>query len=445
MINIPKETYKNILEKIHDDIIIIDYDLNILFSNINSKKNTINLDTKNLKNILSNSSVNKFKNRLNKFKNKKIQFNIDCLNKTSYRVSIIKINNFNSDYIICVIDNITEIQKNEKIKNCIYKISESIYETNDLQSLYKEIHLSLSEVINTNNFYISFADWENQTLSFPYYVDEKDENPNKRSFENGLTEYVIKKDESLLLNDLSNNDLIVKNKIKIKGTIAQNWLGVPLKLPNGKIMGMICSQSYNTKDRFNDDDKDIFQYVSNQIALAIKRKKEDINIHKQAHYDQLTGLTNKGLFYDRLDLALHHAKRQDEVIAIMFLDIDDFKFINDNYGHNIGDKLLKDIGTRIKDTVRKGDTVCRWGGDEFTFMLPSINNIDGIFSLCKRLLKNKMNDFIIDQNKISITASIGIALFPQHGKTADKLINCADKAMYKAKKGGKNNYYLFGS
>ena len=116
-----------------------------------------------------------------------------------------------------------------------------------------------------------------------------------------------------------------KNNINLSGTKCNNWLGVPLKLTNGKTIGMIGIQSYDININFNEEDKRILHFVSDQIAMAIKRKIDDIQIHKQAHYDQLTGLTNKALFHDRLEHAIEHARRHDEVIAVLFIDLDNFK------------------------------------------------------------------------------------------------------------------------
>ena len=177
--------------------------------------------------------------------------------------------------------------------------------------------------------------------------------------------------------------------------------------------------------------------------MAIRKKTDEISMHNQAHYDHLTGLTNKGMFNDRLEIAIHQAERNEEVIAVLFLDIDDFKNINDTYGHSFGDELLQQIGILLKESVRKGDTVSRWGGDEFAIILPSIKNISGIDNLCNRILYNKLNHITVSNKKLSITASIGISLYPNNSKNLKKIIDYADRAMYKAKNSGKNNFCYF--
>ena len=131
-------------------------------------------------------------------------------------------------------------------------------------------------------------------------------------FSNGLTDYVIKTGKSLHLDSKTFDKTVKKNKISIIGTKCKYWIGIPLKLTNGKIIGMFGIQSYNNKNIFNYNDLKLLEMISNQIAMSIKRKKDDINIHKQAHYDHLTGLTNKSLFYDRFELAIHQAEREEE-------------------------------------------------------------------------------------------------------------------------------------
>jgi len=177
--------------------------------------------------------------------------------------------------------------------------------------------------------------------------------------------------------------------------------------------------------------------------MAIKRKVDDIKIHKQAHYDDLTGLTNKALFYDRLEHAIHSANRKDELIAVLFIDLDNFKYVNDSMGHDVGDKLLKIVANKLSESVRKGDTVSRWGGDEFTILTPNVKRISGIFKLCERILNENFKNIVIEGQELHITGSIGISLYPQDGETADILIKNADAAMYKSKELGKNQFHLY--
>ena len=448
--NVDLEKYKHIIESLHEGIIIHDKDFNILY--INKFMSDIlgysikELSSLNILDILDEKNQNIIKiNSIDIEENKSYDLKIITKNKTFKYIRLTSSLYIDNDveYKLCICEDITSIHREETVKSCIYKISEAIHDVDDLQSLYKEIHYILSEVTNTNNFYIALVDWENEILTFPYFVDEFDKPPKPRKLENGLTEYVLRSEESILLNHELYLKLVKNKSIDVRGSDSKNWLGVPLKLTNGKTIGMIGIQSYKKDIFFTEEDLKILLFVSDQIAMAIKRKIDDIKIHKQAHYDQLTGLTNKALFHDRLEHAIDNAKRHDEVLAVLFIDLDNFKYVNDSMGHSAGDKLIKLISKRLEQCVRKGDTVSRWGGDEFTVLLPSIKRITGIYKLCNRILNESFTDVVIEGQELRITASIGIALYPQDGEDADKLISNADAAMYNSKNMGKNQYNLF--
>tara|TARA_Y100000996_G_scaffold82997_1_gene57067 strand:- start:2539 stop:4692 length:2154 start_codon:yes stop_codon:yes gene_type:complete len=448
--NVDLEKYKHIIESLHEGIIIHDKDFNILY--INKFMSDIlgysikELNSLNILDILDETNQNIIKiNSIDIEENKSYDLKIITKNKTFKYIRLTSSLYIDNDveYKLCICEDITSIHREETVKSCIYKISEAIHDVDDLQSLYKEIHYILSEVTNTNNFYIALVDWENEILTFPYFVDEFDKPPKPRKLENGLTEYVLRSEESILLNHELYLKLVKNKSIDVRGSDSKNWLGVPLKLTNGKTIGMIGIQSYKKDIFFTEEDLKILLFVSDQIAMAIKRKIDDIKIHKQAHYDQLTGLTNKALFHDRLEHAIDNAKRHDEVLAVLFIDLDNFKYVNDSMGHSAGDKLIKLISKRLEQCVRKGDTVSRWGGDEFTVLLPSIKRITGIYKLCNRILNESFTDVVIEGQELRITASIGIALYPQDGEDADKLISNADAAMYNSKNMGKNQYNLF--
>ena len=144
------------------------------------------------------------------------------------------------------------------------------------------------------------------------------------------------------------------------------------------------------------------------------------------------------LLSDRVTLAIAHAKREGGKFAVMFFDLDGFKQVNDNHGHRSGDLLLQVVAARLQPCLREGDTLARIGGDEFVFLLPNIHNTKEVKKIAIKLLREINKDFEVDGTKLSLTASIGIALYPDNGKTLDELINGADKAMYFIKNGNKN-------
>lgn len=169
----------------------------------------------------------------------------------------------------------------------------------------------------------------------------------------------------------------------------------------------------------------------------------DEHLQHLALYDELTGIPNRSLFVDHFQTAIAHTRRAGTQLAICFLDIDNFKPINDKFGHEIGDKLLIDVGKRITDSIRKQDTVSRQGGDEFAILLNDIDSDEQLAQSIKRIHSTITQPYLIDGFKHNITVSTGITLFPDDDGDIDTLIRHADQAMYSAKLAGKNRYHLF--
>jgi diguanylate cyclase (GGDEF)-like protein/PAS domain S-box-containing protein len=175
-----------------------------------------------------------------------------------------------------------------------------------------------------------------------------------------------------------------------------------------------------------------------------ERKIAEDTINFQAYHDLLTNLPNRALLRDRLSLAISQAKREDEMLAVMFLDLDRFKNINDSLGHVVGDELLQQVSTRLKSCVREGDTLARFGGDEFTLLLPKIaKGKEDVSKIAEKINEVLKDPFTVDNNELYVSASIGIAIYPRDGTDMDSLIKHADIAMYNVKDTGKNNYRFY--
>ena len=175
-----------------------------------------------------------------------------------------------------------------------------------------------------------------------------------------------------------------------------------------------------------------------------ERKQAEETINFQAYHDLLTKLPNRALLRDRLSLAISHAKRDNEKLAVMFLDLDRFKNINDSLGHMIGDELLQQVSMRLKECIREGDTLARFGGDEFTLLLPRITHErKDAAMLADKITGALKQPFLIDGHELYVSTSIGIALYPQDGTQIDTLIKHADIAMYHVKGQGKNGYQFY--
>ncbi len=191
-----------------------------------------------------------------------------------------------------------------------------------------------------------------------------------------------------------------------------------------------------------DDDGKVSQYIAVFSDIS-DRKEVENKMAYMAQHDFLTGLPNRMMFLDRLTQAIAHAARERRKVAVLFLDLDRFKRINDTLGHFIGDKLLQEVALRIGHVGRASDTVSRQGGDEFVVMLPDLETVDDVAPLADKLLEAVAGQYHIDGHDIEVTTSIGISIFPEDGADNGALLKHADVAMYHAKESGRNNYQFF--
>ncbi|MBN1375627.1 MAG: diguanylate cyclase [Dehalococcoidia bacterium] len=171
-----------------------------------------------------------------------------------------------------------------------------------------------------------------------------------------------------------------------------------------------------------------------------ERKRAKDLIKRYAYYDQLTGLPNRLLFSDRAEQALSRAQRYNRKIAIMIIDIDDFKKVNDTYGHSAGDQVLQDISLRFSSAVRRVDAVSRLGGDEFLVLLPELMEEDTTSHIAQRIVQALSLPCNISGKDVNLSSSIGLAVFPDYASSVDQLVKYADWAMYTAKQAGRNGY-----
>ena len=187
----------------------------------------------------------------------------------------------------------------------------------------------------------------------------------------------------------------------------------------------------------------IFGYIVALFFIIETIKEQKNTLDYQAHYDLLTGLPNRVLFNDKLEQSIENSKQNNTKIALFFIDLDHFKSINDSLGHNAGDEVLKIITNRLVKCLRNEDTVARLGGDEFVLIIEDIDQVQDTSLIADKLLKELSLPLNLDNNKLYISSSIGISIFPNDGKDSQSLLKFADSAMYKAKEEGRNNYQYY--
>ena len=186
----------------------------------------------------------------------------------------------------------------------------------------------------------------------------------------------------------------------------------------------------------------VYGAVAAFIDITARRNMEE-QIRRMAHFDSLTSLPNRILLMDRLEQALAVSQRNQSKTAVIFMDLDHFKDINDNLGHHVGDMLLQQVAERIRASLREVDTVSRLGGDEFVMVLPELRHADDAALIAQKLLRSLASEFFVAGEKVNITPSLGISIHPENGSDAGMLIRIADKAMYHAKQAGRNTFRFY--
>lgn len=246
---------------------------------------------------------------------------------------------------------------------------------------------------------------------------------------------------------IGKNPRILRSEKHDKEFYLQMWSSL---IATGQWQGEIWNRRKNgetypewlTISAIKDENGNTVQYVSvfNDISERIKREE---HIKYQAFHDALTKLPNRYLLYDRLNMMISHAQRNEEKIAVMLLDLDRFKRINDTMGHPTGDLLLQEVAARLIGSLRLGDTVSRLGGDEFCIILEDIKTVENAIKVSNKIFKALSKPFHLKGHELYITTSIGVSVFPNDGGDVDALIKNADAAMYEAKASGRNSVRLY--
>jgi diguanylate cyclase (GGDEF)-like protein/PAS domain S-box-containing protein len=338
---------------------------------------------------------------------------------------------------VAVARDITELKHAESMQAALHAISEAAHSSESLLALFQRIHQIIGELLPANNFFVALYDEKKDELTFPYFVDEYDQAPAPRKLDSDtLSGEVIRSGQALLLTP-GIPTMLPAQVSPIIGRESLDWLGVPLISQKG-IIGALVVQSYSGAVRYTENDKMLLQFVSTQVAAAIERKQTETWLHYIARHDQLTGLPNRELFHDRLQTALIRARRDQERLSVLYIDLDKFKQVNDNFGHDIGDLLLREVAQRIRLCVRESDTVGRVGGDEFVVLLNSVSLPEHASAVAEKICAELNERFDLAGHRLHISSSIGIAIYPEHGDENRQLMRNADDAMYGAKKQGGN-------
>lgn len=334
---------------------------------------------------------------------------------------------------IAVARDITERKQAESRQAALYAISEAAHAAADLLGLFKRIHLIIGEWLPALNFSVALYDEQCAQLDFAYHVDGREGQPELPDTVTGrLCAEVIRSGQPILLT--SDRDSLpsgLRDLATQPG--APCWLGVPLNAQNGTI-GALIVKSAQDDERYTEQDKELLQYVCAQLTIAIERQRLHARLQRMAQYDQLTQIPNRELLRERFKAALASARAVSGRMALLYIDLDRFKQVNDTFGHGVGDLLLQAVASRLQGCIRESDTVARIGGDEFVVLLHSIQALDDARRVQEKIRHALSQPLRLDGHSLSIEPSIGVACFPDHGSEDVALFRHADEAMYAAKR-----------
>lgn len=321
---------------------------------------------------------------------------------------------------VAVARDVTERKRSEQLKNALYSISEAAHTVDGQYELYGHIHQIIAELLPAEDFSVALYGPERNLVNFPYVgAAQPPEGKPQPLGDDPLLAEVIHSGRARLASTAD-------------GALA-NWLGVPL-IARDQVIGALVVRGSAQSTRYTEDDKELLQFVSTQIATAIERKQAANRLQHMARHDALTDLPNRSLFHDRFEAALQRARREGTYLGLLYLDLNDFKHVNDLYGHEIGDRLLIQVAKRLSGCVRASDTVGRMGGDEFTVLLTNVTELAGIGLVAEKIHAALAESFELDGRTLRISASIGSAVYPEHGDGREQLLRQADAGMYAVKR-----------
>ncbi|HET9679118.1 MAG TPA: sensor domain-containing diguanylate cyclase, partial [Gammaproteobacteria bacterium] len=328
---------------------------------------------------------------------------------------------------LAVARDITPLKRAQHVRDTLYKISEAAHTADGLPALCEHIHQIVGDLLPVADFTVALFDPASNTVSFPYGADNSTLETQQQQLVPGTLLYqVITSGQALL----TTQD---KKRVAAKKATRRNSLGIPLVAGRG-VIGALLVKETDTGANYSAQEKELLEFVSTQIATVIERKQNETHLLHMAGHDPLTGLPNRALFRDRLDVALSRARRDKEYLALLYLDLNRFKEVNDTYGHDAGDRLLREVARRLSSCLRESDTVARMGGDEFTVLLTNINGADSLPRVVSKVKAALALPFDLDEHSLAVSASIGAALYPTQGETFDQLLRRADTNMYADKR-----------
>ncbi len=372
---------------------------------------------------------------------------------------------------------ILERERAEQLQAALFQLAQLATADIDEHSFYRRVHAVVGALLNAENFYIALLSEDRNALEFPYYVDAAGDSKSSRPLGRGMSEYVVREARAVLATRADMEELARGNQVAPTDTtnVAASWLGVPLQAGD-EVIGLVAVQSYAPEARYSEADQELLTFAALQIANSIYRRRTAVSLYQanvqleqrvdertqelrqeihqrelvqeqlkhQVMHDPLTGLPNRGFLRDRLDRVLGTLQRDPERrCALLYLDVDRFKVINDSIGHLAGDDFLKAIAGRLLYCVRDPDMVARLSGDEFAILLEDVPLPETAAKVAQRILRVLGAPLQLAGKELEPSASIGIAIGDASYLKSDDLLRDDDIALYRAKERGRKRFEMF--
>jgi diguanylate cyclase (GGDEF)-like protein len=330
----------------------------------------------------------------------------------------------------------------------IKEIGQQITATLEPDVIVQVIHDRLSQLVTVDALVIAFYDRESDEIDVRYVIERgKRLEPMRIPLKEGrsLAGWVILNDADLMINSREEGAAYADEIVHMDGSqgISESFLIVRLKI-EGSIIGVLTVQA-ETRNRYREQNLRVLQALAGFVAISLSNSNAHQNLvlanEKIAHmatHDTLTGLPNRMRIMDRLGQELNRGKRYNASLAVLFIDLDGFKEINDTFGHRAGDNVLQVLSDRLRDAIRSTDAVGRLAGDEFLVILTDDCTPENGMLLADQIREDLSRPIEFEGNSMKVTASIGLAMYPENGVNPSDLVNAADQAMYEAKDSGKD-------
>lgn len=336
---------------------------------------------------------------------------------------------------VAIARDVTELKRAEAMQDAVYAISEAAHATDDLATLLARSHEIIGALLPVASFSVALHGADGCKLHCDFQAaPDSHTAPDHATLVHLLCEEVSRDKVPLLLQAPAPKHLAPALRAAVDA-MCGSALAVPL-MEQDHVIGVLMLRSHVDGAVYTSQDRDLLAFVSAQLAANIGRKQLQAQMQYMAMHDELTGMPNRRLFHDRLDTAFARAQRQQSPLALLFIDLNRFKQVNDRYGHACGDRLLQETARRVKSCLRDADTLARIGGDEFVALLENVLLPADALMIAEKIhaVLSAPCDLGTEASyAVSISVSIGLAVYPQDGLDTRTLMAHADHAMYAAK------------